>query len=87
MTTLRNQTINVNQHDNDEYFDQKLPTWSKGYCEIVRLVTLETDPHEVYGEGEYGSIKTPKGKVFVTRCTPSGNWDIKTHGNVRRATR
>jgi len=57
--------IFIRQKDNDKYFKQKLPTWRNGFCEIVRNVTLEPDPSNVYEEGEWGYIVVNKQKVYV----------------------
>ena len=67
-------TIHVTQRDNDRYFAQKLPTFRNGFCKINRIVTFVADPHEVYGEGEYGYITVAGKKVFV--CGSDNSFEI-----------
>lgn len=55
--------IFVIQRENDKYFKQKLPTWRNGYCEIMRNVTVEPDPHNVYDN--WGTIEAYGQKLFV----------------------
>jgi hypothetical protein len=50
--TFMKSKIFIVQRDNDKYFKQKLPTWRNGFCEIVRNVTIEKDPHDIYQDGE-----------------------------------
>jgi hypothetical protein len=57
--------IFIRQKDNDKYFKQKLPTWRNGFCEIVRKVTIESDPHGVWDDGNWGYITVGKQKVYV----------------------
>jgi hypothetical protein len=58
--------ILISQRDNDRYFKQKLPTWRNGFCEIVRTVTLERDPYDIYQDGEFGYITVYGRKIYVT---------------------
>jgi len=55
--------IFVIQRENDKYFKQKLPTWRNGFCEIMRSVTVEPDPHNVYDC--WGTIEAYGQKLFV----------------------
>jgi hypothetical protein len=40
--------IFITYPDSYKYFKSKLPTGQKGYCEIMRNVTVEPDPNNVY---------------------------------------
>lgn len=78
LVKLANQTISVNQAQNDRWFDQRLPTFAKsnyyGVCEIRRTVYL-TDEHHPETGGRRGYILTKKGKLIVDDY---GNyWEIK----------
>jgi len=55
--------IYIIQQENDKYFKQKLPTWRNGYCEIVRSVTVEPDPDNIYDN--WGYITVYGQKLFV----------------------
>jgi hypothetical protein len=69
--------IIVNQRENDRYFKQKLPTWRNGFCEIVRKVTLERDPYEVYLDGEFGYITVYGRKIYVVRSGIESDFEIR----------
>lgn len=66
--------IHITQRDNDHYFAQKLSTYRNGFCKISRAVTFVADPHDVYGEGEYGYITVAGNKVFV--CGSGNSFEI-----------
>lgn len=66
--------IYITQRDNDKYFRQKLPTFRSGFCYIERVVTFSPDPHQVYGEDEYGYILIAGSKVEV--CGDSSGFEI-----------
>jgi len=68
--------IFISQRDNDKYFKQKLPTWRNGFCEIVRNVTIEPDPHGVYEDGEWGYITVYGRKIYVTGAGPECAFEI-----------
>ena len=70
--------IFIVQRDNDKYFKQKLPTWRNGFCEIVRNVTIEKDPHDIYQDGEWGYITVYGRKIYVTRSGTEFAFEI--HG-------
>ena len=67
--------IIVTQKDNDKYFKQKLSTWTHGFCEINRQVTLVPDPNGVYATGEYGYI-TAGGKKLVVVGNADHGYEI-----------
>ena len=55
--------IFITYPDNYKYFKSKLPTGQKGYCEIMRNVTVEPDPHNVYDN--WGTIEAYGKKLSV----------------------
>jgi len=55
--------IFIIQTDNYKYFKSKLPTWRNGFCEIMRSVTVEPDPNNVYDN--WGTIEAYGHKLFV----------------------
>lgn len=63
--TSSTQKIYVTQKDNDKYFSQKLSTFRNGFTRITKKVTFESDPDEVYGEGEFGYITVGSQKIYV----------------------
>jgi len=69
--------IYITQRENDKYFNQKLPTWRHGFCEILRNVTLGKDPYDVYGDGEFGTITVYGRKVYVVRNGTEGSFEIR----------
>jgi hypothetical protein len=69
--------IIINQRENDRYFKQKLPTWRNGFCEIVRRVTIERDPHDIYLDGEFGYITVYGRKIYVTRSGIESDFEIR----------
>ena len=70
--------IVITQRENDKYFKQKLPTWRNGFCEIVRIVTIEKDPHNIYQDSEWGYITTVYGrKIYVTRNGTESAFEIR----------
>jgi hypothetical protein len=69
--------IVVTQCENDRYFKQKLPTWRNGFCEIVRNVTIEKDPHDIYQDGEFGYITVYGRKIYVTRNGIQSEFEIR----------
>jgi len=69
--------IFIVQRDNDKYFKQKLPTWRNGFCEIVRNVTIEKDPHDIYQDGEWGYITVYGRKIYVTRAGTEFAFEIR----------
>jgi hypothetical protein len=75
--TFMKSKIYITQRDNDRFFKQKLPTWRNGFCYIQRKVTLESDPHDVYPEGEYGYITIGKVKVTVIGSNHYGEFWIQ----------
>jgi len=66
--------IHITQRDNDRHFAQKLSTLRNGFCKISRTVTFVADPHNVYGEDEYGYITVGGNKVFV--CGSGNSFEI-----------
>lgn len=75
MATLKAK-IYVTQRDNDKYFNQRLPTFRKGFCEITRNVSLELDPNGIWQPGEYGFITTNNRKIIVTRGSVESSFEI-----------
>ena len=69
--------IYITQRENDKYFNQKLPTWRHGFCEILRNVTPEKDPYDVYQDGEFGYITVYRRKVYVVRSGTEGSFEIR----------
>ena len=69
--------IVITQRENDRYFKQKLPTWRNSFCEIVRNVTLEADPHNIYQDGELGYITVYGRKIYVTRNGTESEFEIR----------
>ena len=69
--------IFIVQRDNDKYFKQKLSTWRNGFCEIVRNVTIEPDPHGIYMDGEWGYITVYGRKIYVTRAGTEFAFEIR----------
>jgi len=57
--------ILITSLENMRLFGGKLPTKRWGYCEIVRNVTIEPDPYQVYSDGCYGYITVCGGRVRV----------------------
>jgi hypothetical protein len=57
--------ILITSIDNMKLFRGKMPTQRWGFCEIVRMVTIEPCPHGVYEDGNYGYIKIDGKKVRV----------------------
>ena len=55
--------IFITYPDSYKYFKSKLPTGQKGYCEIMRNVTVEPDPNNVYDN--WGTIEAYGQKLFV----------------------
>ena len=51
--------------ENMRLFQGKLPTKRWGFCEIVREVTIEPDPYQVYSDGNNGYIMINGKKVPV----------------------
>ena len=54
--------IFITYPDNYKYFKSKLFTGQKGYCEIVRNVTVEPDPNNVY---DNWALSKPTDKNFL----------------------
>ena len=75
--TREKSKIFIIQRDNDKYFKQKLPTWRNGFCEIVRNVTIEKDPHDIYQDGEWGYITVYGRKIYVTRAGTEFAFEIR----------
>ena len=75
--TFMKSKIFIVQRDNDKYFKQKLPTWRNGFCEIVRNVTIEKDPHDIYQDGEWGYITVYGRKIYVTRAGTEFAFEIR----------
>jgi hypothetical protein len=75
--TFMKSKIFINQRDNDKYFKQKMPTWRNGFCEIVRNVTIEKDPHDIYLDGEWGYITVYGRKIYVTRAGTEFAFEIR----------
>ena len=75
--TFMKSKIFINQRDNDKYFKQKMPTWRNGFCEIVRNVTIEKDPHDIYLDGEWGYITVYGRKIYVTRAGTEFSFEIR----------
>jgi hypothetical protein len=69
--------IVITQRENDRYFNQKLPTWRNGFCEIVRNVTIEKDPYDIYQNGELGYITVYGRKIYVTRNGTESEFEIR----------
>lgn len=57
--------ILITSIENMRLFQGKLPTKRWGFCEIVRNVTIEPDPYQVYSNGCYGYIMVNGKKVHV----------------------
>jgi hypothetical protein len=57
--------ILITSLENMRLFQGKLPTKRWGFCEIVRNVTIESDPYQVYSDGCYGYIVADSKKVYV----------------------
>jgi hypothetical protein len=57
--------ILITSIDNMKLFRGKMPTQRWGFCEIVRMVTIEPCPHGVYEDGNYGYVKIDGKKVRV----------------------
>ena len=57
--------ILITSIDNMKLFRGKMPTRRWGFCEIVRMVTIEPCPHGVYEDGNYGYVKIDGKKVRV----------------------
>lgn len=57
--------VYITQKENDRYFDQKLSTSRNGFTYLNRKVTFETDPHDIYSEGEWGYIIVSGKKIYV----------------------
>jgi hypothetical protein len=55
--------IFITYPDSYKYFKSKLPTGQKGYCEIMRNVTVEPDPYNIYDN--WGTIEAYGQKLFV----------------------
>jgi hypothetical protein len=55
--------IFITYPDSYKYFKSKLPTWRNGYCEIMRSVTVEPDPNNVYDN--WGTIEAYGQKLSV----------------------
>ena len=75
--TFMKSKIFITQRDNDKYFKQKMPTWRNGFCEIVRNVTIEKDPHNIYLDGEWGYITVHGRKIYVTRAGTEFAFEIR----------
>ena len=75
--------IFITYPDSYKYFKSKLPTGRKGYCEIMRNVTVEPDPNNVYDN--WGTIEAYGQKLFVHAYDYEGEeklWQIS--GVVRK---
>ena len=57
--------ILITSLENMRLFQGKLPTKRWAFCEIVRNVTIEPDPSEVYSAGCYGYITVDSKKIYV----------------------
>jgi len=68
--------VHVTQSENDKYFQQKLPTWRNGFCEVTRKVIIAQDPHSVYADGEYGFITVYGRKIIVVRSSSDTPFEI-----------
>ena len=68
-------TIYVTQKDNDELFDQKLPTWSRGFTEITRSITLTPHPDPDSGFDWYGFFKV-RGKKIPVESMDGKEWQF-----------
>ncbi len=75
--TFMKSKIVITQRENDRYFKQKLPTWRNGFCEIVRNVTIEKDPHNIYQDGEWGYITVYGREIYVTRNGTESAFEIR----------
>jgi len=67
--------IYITQVDNDNFFNQKLPTWRNGFCYIERNLTVIDDPHGYMKYGEYGTIKA-NGKLLIVSGDPTAGMSI-----------
>lgn len=75
--------IFITYPDSYKYFKSKLPTGRKGYCEIMRNVTVEPDPNNIYDN--WGTIEAYGQKLFVHAYDYEGEeklWQIS--GVVRK---
>jgi len=57
--------ILITSLENMRLFQGKLPTRRWGFCEIIRNVTIETCPHGIYQDGNYGYIMVGDKKIRV----------------------
>ena len=57
--------ILITSIENMRHFGGTLPTKRWGFCEIVRKLTVESCPHDIYADGNYGYVTIADKKVRV----------------------